>query len=53
MYKLNRIDYKRIEQRYPDIVDAIQKIRDEKKKYYNVWKEKHANPLEAGLSKQV
>ncbi|CAD8155566.1 unnamed protein product [Paramecium octaurelia] len=52
VYKLNRIDYKRIEQRYPDIVDAIQKIRDEKKKYYNTWKEKHANPLEAGQQKQ-
>ncbi|CAD8068950.1 unnamed protein product [Paramecium sonneborni] len=52
VYKLNRIDYKRIEQRYPDIVDAIQKIRDEKKSYYEAWKDKHANPINAGTQKQ-
>ncbi|CAD8051343.1 unnamed protein product [Paramecium primaurelia] len=52
LYKLNRIDYKRIEQRYPDIVNAIQKVRDEKRVYYNKWKLKHAYPLEAGLENQ-
>ncbi|CAK62252.1 unnamed protein product (macronuclear) [Paramecium tetraurelia] len=52
LYKLNKIDYKRIEQRYPDIVYAIQRVRDEKRVYYNKWKQKYAYPLEAGVENQ-
>lgn len=41
VYKLDRIDYKRIETRYPDIVEAIQNIRNSKKEYYDRWKDQH------------